>query len=369
MKEINDYILVVDDTIENLKVLGAILKINDYNVAVVRSAAEAFEIIKQDKPLLILLDVMMPNMDGYEMCTQLKNTPEYIDIPIIFITAKHDSDDILHGFKVGGVDFITKPFNSAELLARVKVHVELQKARRLIEHQSQELKNLNAAKDRIFSIISHDVRTPISSLLQFIYLYEEMEEHNSSFFIRTIKEVESSANETLAMLDNLLHWSKSQMQNTQPNIRNCELDSIFEQTLALFTLVINKKQVTIEAPPEKLPPVMADKDMLKIVFRNVLSNAIKFTNTNSRIKIKNETKNGMCVISIADEGSGISDEILYKAFSDNEFHTQPGSAGEVGTGLGIKICKLFVQLNNGELGAFNNPDKGCTFWFSVPIAE
>lgn len=114
---------------------------------------------------------------------------------------------------------------------------------------------------------------------------------------------------------------------------------------------------------------MADPDMLKIVFRNVLSNAIKFTNPNSRIKIKTEIKNNFSIISIADEGDGISDEVLHKALSDNEFHTQPGSAGEVGTGLGIKICKLFIQLNNGELGAFNNPDKGCTFWFSLPVAE
>lgn len=366
--ELGDYILVVDDTIVNLRILGSILKENKYKVAVVRSAQEALEILSHETPLVILLDVMMPEMDGYELCTILKQTPEYADIPIIFTTAKQATEDILHGFSVGGVDYISKPFNSAELLARVKVQVDLQKAKQTIKQQTADLQKINAAKDRIFSVISHDVRTPLSSLLQLIYASDDIEDDEITIIRQTLREIESTTNETLSMLDNLLHWSRSQMQRIQTKESACDLQSIFEQTVTLYSLVIQKKKLTVSVQKTELPTLECDAEMLKIVFRNLISNAIKFTKMSGNILVQVEQDEHNCKILVQDEGCGVTNEVLTKIFSESQFHTQPGSKGEIGTGLGIKICKLFVELNKGTMGAHNNENGiGCTFWFTLPL--
>ena len=158
-------VLIVDDIPENLQVLGNILSAYGLDIGVATDGLQALENVKFQKPDLILLDIMMPGMDGFEVCEKLKSNPETSNIPVIFLTAKSQTEDIVKGFEVGAVDYVTKPFNSAELLVRVFNHLELKKAKDKIERQNDELKEMNDAKNKFFSIISHDLRGPFSGLL------------------------------------------------------------------------------------------------------------------------------------------------------------------------------------------------------------
>src|ERR1035437_6045005 len=151
-------ILIVDDVSTNLKILGAILKNSGYKVRPVPHGILALQATEREKPDLILLDIMMPDMDGYEVCRRLKENPKFCDVPIIFISALSEPDDIVRALNTGGVDYITKPFRAEEVKARVATHLKLYK-------QSKELKELNATKDKFFSIIAHDLRGPLSGLI------------------------------------------------------------------------------------------------------------------------------------------------------------------------------------------------------------
>jgi len=158
-------ILIVDDLAENLSILGNILRIEGYQLAIANNGKQAINIAASRKPELILLDVAMPEMDGLTACRELKSREETKDIPVIFLTARTDTEDVIKGFEAGAVDYILKPFKATELLARVSTQIEVKQSRDLIVRQKTELAELLATKDKLFSIVSHDLRSPFAGLL------------------------------------------------------------------------------------------------------------------------------------------------------------------------------------------------------------
>ena len=155
--------MAVDDEQLNLELLRFILEGNNYLFEGTSDDDYLFELLKERKPDLILLDVIMPRIEGFELCEKIKGFKEYKDIPIIFLTGKVNVKDKVRGFEAGGVDYVTKPFNEQELVARINTHVELIRAKNQIEEQAQNLKQSNDLKDRMFSIIGHDLRSPLSA--------------------------------------------------------------------------------------------------------------------------------------------------------------------------------------------------------------
>jgi DNA-binding response OmpR family regulator len=154
----NDIIIIVDDNTENLKVLGNVLKENGYKIAVAKSGADALILLENIKPSLILLDVMMPEMDGYMVCKQLKKNENWSEIPVIFLTARTETEDIVKGFEAGGVDYISKPFNITELLARVKTHKDLFDSKEIIKRQTEQLKIYSNFLETRVSTQKHDIQ-------------------------------------------------------------------------------------------------------------------------------------------------------------------------------------------------------------------
>ncbi|MBS3769456.1 MAG: response regulator, partial [Bacteroidales bacterium] len=146
-------ILLIDDSVQNLKLLGNMLREKDYQIALARDGKEGLQLAKKIYPDLILLDIMMPDLDGYEVCKQLKEDEQTKDIPVIFLTAKTSNEDLVKGFQLGGVDYITKPFNREELFMRIKTHLDLKKAHDKISSQAETLRELNETKDKMFSVI------------------------------------------------------------------------------------------------------------------------------------------------------------------------------------------------------------------------
>jgi two-component system sensor histidine kinase/response regulator len=211
-------ILVVDDIEANVLLLKVMLEHAGYNVITANGAAEAFQQIKENKPDLIILDVLMPEMDGFEFAKLLKSQPEYQDMPIIFLTALDKPSEVAQGFKVGGYDFVSKPFNKIELLARVKHQVSLIEAQRIISKQNKELKDTIEGRDKLYSVIAHDLRAPMSSMkmiLNAVYLNID-EKSIGKNKMEQLQAANQIAEELFTLLDNLLKWTRSQLKLLKP---------------------------------------------------------------------------------------------------------------------------------------------------------
>ena len=211
------YILAVDDEQLNLELLRFILERNEYHYVGTSDDDYFFELLKERKPDLILLDVIMPRIEGFELCEKIKSFKEYKDIPIIFLTGKVNVKDKVRGFEVGGIDYVTKPFNEQELIARIHTHVELIRAKNQIEEQAKNLKQSNNLKDRMFSIIGHDLRSPLSAAklkMDFI-MRGIINPKDDKFLDETVYDLLKTMDEALNLLQNLLGWAKSESDQIQ----------------------------------------------------------------------------------------------------------------------------------------------------------
>ena len=281
-----------------------------FNIVTAGNGTQALEQVKKEKPDLVLLDVMMPDISGFEVAQQMKADPEMSEIPIIFLTALNSTADIVKGFQVGGNDFISKPFNKEELIIRVTHQISLVAAKRIIVAQTEELRKTIMGRDKLYSVIAHDLRSPMGSIkmvLNMLILNLPSETIGEEMY-----ELLTMANQTtedvFSLLDNLLKWTKSQIGKLNVVYQDIDVVEVVDGVIDIFNMVAGLKKITIrEEKPEKLA-VSADIDMLKTVVRNLISNAIKFSNENSEVLVKLEEKDGMAVVSVQDHGCGIDEE-------------------------------------------------------------
>lgn len=363
-------ILIVDDNKRNLQVLGNILHEQHYKVAMAINGLSAIKLAHQLQPDIIILDIMMPEMNGFEVCARLKENIETKDIPVIFLTAKVESEDIVEGFNLGGVDYITKPFKKDELLVRLKNHLELQESKRKIEAQSIELKENNVFKDKLFSIIGHDLRSPLSSLkLTFDLIISGVIDFRNENFIDTIKNLSKSTEEAYTLLENLLGWAKSESGTLEIVAEAINLKEMAESTQRLLKLNLKNKSISYIIDIEDKLIAWADNQMIKTVFRNLVSNAIKFTPENGSITIHSYLNNNKITTDIIDTGVGIPPGNLEQLFKSRGKIKTYGTNNEPGSGLGLILCYDFIVKNGGELTVSSVLNVGSTFTFSLPMLQ
>lgn len=356
-----DHILVVDDNLNNLQLCAKILREKNYNVSLAEKGSSAFLVIDQQKPDLILLDVMMPEIDGYQVCRKLKSIEATRDIPVIFLTARNDMNDLLEGFNAGGIDYITKPFNQQELLVRVSTHLELSKARKKIVE-------MNKTKEKLYSIISHDLRSPLSGIVSTISaINDQTIDKNDELFDILLLEIEKNTKNLFNLLDNLLEWTRFQNGSIQMKLLNTPINPIIQECIEILNNVAKEKNISIEADIEESISAKFDEVTMHTVFRNLLSNAIKFTPQNGRITISAFSDKDTVSISFRDTGVGMPTEVLDKIFNHNRHHTSLGSNMEKGTGLGLFIVKDFIQKNEGILHVTSTLGQGTEFVIKLPI--
>ncbi|MDP4114835.1 MAG: hybrid sensor histidine kinase/response regulator [Bacteroidota bacterium] len=361
-------ILLVDDIVENLKVLGNIFKNEGFQIAIASNGEAAISIAHSRLPDLILLDVQMPGMDGFEVCKALKNDLLTKDIPILFLTAKTENEDIIRGFELGAVDYVTKPFNNNELLARVHTHIELQLTKKKLVASNHELEGLVATKDKFFSIIAHDLRTPFIALLGFSEIIkDDFKELSESSLLEYINIIHITANDTYKLLDNLLQWSRMQLGKIDFVPKSFNLYQSINQICNFLKLQASQKNVTLDNRAPEQAVVYADNNMLDTIIRNIISNAIKFSNSGSSITIGfDDTELKESVIYIKDQGQGIPYEAQDKLFKLDVNYSTLGTNKEKGTGLGLILCKEMVEKHNGKIWFKSIPDEGTTFFISLP---
>lgn len=375
--ENSNTILVVDDIKANLELIKGVLKRHKIVGETAISANEAFEKIAIKKPDLILLDVAMPEMDGFEMCKLLKENDETKDIPVIFITAHYQPNHILKGFQMGAVDYIAKPFNQQELISRVQTHLKLKNANdqivaqnMMISQQNERLTALNFTKDKFFSIIAHDLKTPFSNIITLSQMMiesgEALPEDRKKQFIEAIYQ---TSNEGFNLLMNLLNWSRNQTGSLKqmPDVLN--LRKVVKNLLITTMLQIEWKEISLVNNVTSDIFCVADFYMLETVLRNIVSNAIKFTPKKGNIEINAVVKNNFVFLSVKDSGEGITDEAIESINYSDKFFTSKGTDNENGSGLGLKLCKEFAEKNGGNLLINRNIDGGSTITVTLPIAN
>lgn len=364
-------ILIVDDVMSNVLLLKVLLTNEKFAIATASNGRQALEQVEKENPDLVLLDVMMPDMSGFEVAQHLKSNPNTADIPIIFLTALNSTADIVKGFQVGANDFISKPFNKEELIIRVTHQISLVAAKRLILSKTEELQRTIAGRDKLYSVIAHDLRSPMGSIkmvLNMLILNLPSEKIGAEMY-----ELLTMANQTtedvFSLLDNLLKWTKSQIGKLNVVYQDVDLVEVTDGVIEIFSMVASLKKIRIrEMKPEKMM-VNADIDMLKTVVRNLLSNAIKFSKENSEVLVKMEEVDGMAVVSVQDYGCGISEEGQKKLLHTDTHFSTFGTNNEEGSGLGLLLCKDFVVKNGGKLWVTSKEGEGSIFSFSIPVKK
>lgn len=364
-------ILIVDDVMSNVLLLKVLLTNEKFAIATASNGRQALEQVEKENPDLVLLDVMMPDMSGFEVAQHLKSNPNTADIPIIFLTALNSTADIVKGFQVGANDFISKPFNKEELIIRVTHQISLVAAKRLILSKTEELQRTIAGRDKLYSVIAHDLRSPMGSIkmvLNMLILNLPSEKIGAEMY-----ELLTMANQTtedvFSLLDNLLKWTKSQIGKLNVVYQDVDLVEVTDGVIEIFSMVASLKKIRIhEMKPEKMM-VNADIDMLKTVVRNLLSNAIKFCKENSEVLVKMEEVDGMAVVSVQDYGCGISEEGQKKLLHTDTHFSTFGTNNEEGSGLGLLLCKDFVVKNGGKLWFTSKEGEGSIFSFSIPVKK
>lgn len=352
-------ILLVDDNVKNLQVLGTLLE-GKYRTAVAKDGLKALKFVEEMLPDLILLDIMMPEMDGYTVCQKIKASDKIRDIPIILLTAKTDAEDIVKGFEAGAVDYVTKPVHKEELLARIKTHLTLQQTRK-------ELKMINQTKDKFFSIIAHDLRSPFSGFLEFTQiLLQDFDDFDREEIKEYLFELQKSSKTMYALIENLLTWARLNQGLIQFTPQHVILHELIEQTIELFSFRALQKKIALINQVDRNITAFLDSNIISTVLRNLISNALKFTFADGTIKISAHEDNKYIHIAFSDTGIGMSDDDLLKLFRIDVKFFNIGTERETGTGLGLILCKELIEKHGGAIWAESTVGEGTTFRFSLP---
>ena len=317
-------------------------------------------------PDLILLDIMMPGIDGYQVCKQLKENEATKDIPVIFLTAKDEEADETKGFQYGAVDYITKPFSPCIVKARIKTHLSLVKAQKSLKLKNGELNDLNATKDKFFSIVAHDLKSPIVSFLAVSNLLAE----NMSILSREnleemAKNTKKSGDYLFKLLENLLDWARIQMNHYEFKPVNVPLNHLIQDTFYILKLNAEQKGVSLINQIDESISIMADADMLNTIVLNLISNAIKFTNNGDNIILQYQEIEQKHLISVSDTGVGMTEKQLGKLFNLGVSSISLGTANEKGTGLGLILCQEMIEKHHGEIKVESQLGKGTIFTFTI----
>ena len=361
-------LLVVDDVQTNVLLLKALLSKEGYGILVANNGQEALEVIRNENPDLILLDVMMPGMDGFEVAERLKSEEYRCEIPIIFLTALDDTQSIVNGFKLGASDFVSKPFRKEELMVRIKHQLSLVAARRIIEEKNEELRKTIAGRDKMYSVIAHDLRSPMASmkmLLNTIMMNVEKDKIDPDIF-DMLEMSNKTSEEVFSLLDNLLKWTKSQLGKLTVIPQKLDVSGLADGVVEVMNSVAEVKHIKLIRTDHESFFVNVDIEMIKSVLRNLISNALKFSNPDSVIKVGIKAEDGKVIVSVTDSGKGIKKEDQHKLLNDNTHFTTYGTNSEEGSGLGLLLCRDFARKNGGELWFESEENVGSVFSFSLP---
>ena len=307
-------------------------------------------------------------MDGYEVLQHLKSNPETNNIPVIIMSALSDMQSIVKGYQLGATEYVTKPFQREELVKRVAHRYELFSIKRI----KQELENTIESRDTLYSVIAHDLRSPPGSLKMMNNAILMMVDKNqvSDEVYEMLQMMNKTSEEIFQLLDNLLKWAKNRLNKQNIYRQQVDINSIVNSTAEIFIPMATQKGISImlEGLDKELMG-STDIDMVKTIVRNLISNAVKFSYEKGLITVSTKTDGDFVVVSVKDSGKGIKKEDQGKLLRSNTHFTSYGTNNEKGSGLGLMLCKDFVEQLGGKLWFDSEEGKGTTFYFSLKVSN
>lgn len=362
-------ILIVDDTPANVQVVGTLLRAGGFRTAVAMSGGEALSTLETLAPDLILLDIAMPDMTGIEVCERLKAQERTRHIPIIFLTALTEKADLLRGFEVGAVDYVTKPFDVQELTARVRAHLEIKHSRELLAAQNRRLAELNREKDEFLGIASHDMKNPLTAvqgLSELMLMQKEMPPHQVQ---RLAKVIFNSAIQLNELINNLLDINRIEMQGLKPNLTSIDIVECVRAVQNDYTDRATAKDIMLHfAADKERCSLQSDAFFMRQVIENLVSNAVKYSPKGKNVYIEvTESESDRIRIAVRDEGPGLSAEDKKKLFGKFARLSARPTAEESSTGLGLSIVKKIVESLGGKVWCESELGAGATFLLEFPL--
>lgn len=344
-------VLVVDDQTTNIQVVGTMLTREGYEVIPATSGAQALQRMAARVPDLVLLDVMMPDMDGFEVCRRLREHPDTAALPVIFVSAANDTDAMMRGLEAGGVDYITKPFNKAELLARVRNQVDLHRARETAARVLREREN-------IISMVAHDLKNPLGAIRFSAQTLAELRPGQEATAKELIQHIVTTCDQVVGFVNRFLsrRAQEAERERMVPvRITTHQIRDMLEG----WRRTARRKNITFALQAPEIP-VVACGDLLTLgqILDNLMSNAVKFTPLGSHVAAEMHAANGRLIITIDDEGPGFTDSDHARMFQDYMRLSARPTGDESSTGLGLAIAKRGADRMGAQLRLENRPSGG-----------
>lgn len=355
-------VLVVDDDGRNRELLHELLVARGYSVIEAENGFVALECAVRDAPHAILLDVMMPGMDGFEVCRRLKADPATSPIPILLVTALQERDDRLRGIEAGANDFLTKPIDTREVMLRTRNAIYSKQLYDRVQSDFERLRDLERLRDNLTHMIVHDMRSPLMGISGHLELVSStLEGRIPAEDMESIREAHLNSRKLIDMVSSLLDVSKLEAGQMPMHKETCDLGEVARESVDLLDGLLRRSpaQIDVAAPAT----ASCDRALILRVISNLLGNAAKYAPTESRIHVVVAPAAGAVKVSVTDQGKGIPPEFQQKIFDK---FGQVDSTVKHSTGLGLTFCKLAIEAHGGKIGVESEPGRGCTFWFTLP---
>ena len=352
-------VLVVDDVARNVRMVSAILEAEGYEVPVATDGPHALSLIEARPPDLVLLDLRMPGMDGLEVCRQLKQRPESMDVPVIFLTAAHETELAAEVLAEGAVDFIAKPFHAPELLARVRTHMEL-------KHTRDELRKIIGEKSELMSAVAHDLKNPLSAI-RFSALMLRTPPPDAAYR-ELVESLVETCDSLLRFIQDRLERSARDSQGGHLSGGPVKFDDVLSRVVQQNLPAAAAKGTELDLVVADGPPEIVEADQLGLcqVLDNLVSNGLKFSPAGSRVTLKVESPDpAHLLVSVEDAGPGLSSEDREHLFEPYRRLSARPTGGETSTGLGLSIARRLMERMGGEIGCESSAGQGARFWIKV----
>lgn len=420
-------ILIVEDSRTQAIGLKFLLKEHGFSVRVAYDGVQALAAVAEQEPALIVSDIVMPEMDGYELCRNLRSNPETKHIPIILLTALSELTDVIKALENGADNFVTKPYKPDFLISRIhhilinselrrdrhsekiieiffnnqrysfsampdqvidlllstfenavqknkelqEVNQKLLEAQRELREKNKELEKVNAQKDRFLGMAAHDLRNPLGHISTVAdILLEDLDGKITDQQRELLEITQRSSQFMLDLVNDLLDIAKIESGKLNLNLAETDLATLVKQNVAHNRALADKKNIAIRVDvPDDLPPLMVDPGKMEQVLNNLISNAIKYSFPDTTVKVQLQRRDGSVLLSVADEGQGIPADEQQKLFQPFERTSVTTTAGEKSTGLGLAIVKRIVEGHHGKIWVESESGKGSTFYVQLPMTQ